>query len=407
MNSSCSRTEAAERCPAPTMAALLLASTAALCASCKAEAPKAIEAQLSSDLPAGTVDQILRAAAANGGPQVERIAGLGLGASALAPASALDGGAAPDGGTASGAAPGAVAGDGGATTVSTAMTASVATPAPSTAPALAAGGDVRWDLEPYGAIAAAAKGELLPMPAAGAEVPDLWRDRNGTWVAVGGRAQVLLVGTDSLGDHAVPVRFTALTEPWLKGKVALRAPTDGAALAHFAALYQAWGEERMRAWLEGLRENAVQLLANDDEVRLAVVQGRAVVGVLGSDAAAKAAASAAHVEVVYPNQKSIGTFVWPTALSLPRNPAHPEAAARLAEKLADRATEQLLVAREPGFLPLRPNIPTPPGVRSASNLVVISVEPQHIVEEINRRRDELGDWVAAVRAQTPPTAPRQ
>jgi len=197
------------------------------------------------------------------------------------------------------------------------------------------------------------------------------------------------------------VRFTALTEPWLQGKVAMTAPTGGAALAHFAALYQAWGEERMRAWLEGLRKNGVQLLDSDAAVRQAVIEGRAVVGLLGSDEAAKAAASAARVDVIYPNQRSIGTFVWPTALSRPRNPAHPEAATRLAEALADRATEQLLVAREPGFLPLRPGIPTPPGVRSAANLVVISVDPARIVEEINRRRGELASWITAVRATAP------
>ena len=327
-------------------------------------APPPAGCQLSSDLPTATVDVVLRAAAAQGLPRGERIEGLGLGAAALGK------------------------GEG--------------------APA-AARGDLRWDLEPYGAIAAAARGELEPIPAAGADVPDLWRDPGGTWVAIGGRAQVLLVSREQLAAHGkrdpqtgmvdVPNRFTALTEPWLKGQVALAAPTGGASLAHFAALYQVWGEQRMRTWLAGLKQNQVQVLASDAEVRLAVVSGAAVVGLLGSDEAAKAAASAAAVDVVYPNQRSIGTFVWPTALSRPRGGAHPEAAARLAEHLAGRGTEQLLVAREPGFLPLRAGIPVPPGVRGASTLVVVSVNPARIVEEIALRKAELAAWSQELQAK--------
>lgn len=355
-------------------AALLLAAAAG--SACKEAPPAAAEARVATDLPAGTVDQLLRNVAAMGGPRAERTQGLGLGASALP------------------SLPEAAAGPGTTTGVGPASpgASSPARPAAPQPAAPIAASDVRWDLEPYGAIAAAAKGELLPRPAAAEDVPDLWRDPGGTWVAIGGRAQVLLVAIDRLGERGAPARFTALTEPWLKGKVAIAAPTGGASLAHFAALYEAWGEPRMRAWLSQLARNGAQVLPDDAAVRLAVVQGRAVVGLLGSDEAAKAKASAAQVEVIYPNQRSIGTFVWPTALSRPRNPPHPEVANQLAERLASRITEQMLVAREPGFLPLRKDIPVPPGVRSATNLIVVSVSPARIVELIDARRDELARW---------------
>ena len=359
---------------------LLIAAICCLQPGCRQAPPQAPpEVQLATDLPSASVEQIIRGIAARGGPRAERIPGQGLGAAALPPIPRAEGvapiaaGAPMEG-------------------------AAAAVPAPSTAAAPAAGGDVRWDLEPYGAIAAAARGELLPMPATGEDVPDLWRDPGGTWVAIGGRAQVLLVATDLLGEHRAPDRFTALTDPWLKGKVAIAAPIRGAPLAHFAALYEAWGEERMNLWLSQLKANDVQVLADDAAVRDAVMHGKAVIGILGSDEAAKAKASAAHVEAVYPNQHSIGTFVWPTALSRPRNPAHPTQAAALATSLADRLTEQLLVAREPGFLPLRKDIPVPPGVRSATNLVVIAVQPARIVEQIERRRDSLAAWTKAAQS---------
>jgi ABC-type Fe3+ transport system substrate-binding protein len=125
---------------------------------------------------------------------------------------------------------------------------------------------------------------------------------------------------------------------------------------------------------------------------------------LSSDEAAKAAASAARVQILYPNQKSIGTFVWPTALSIAKSTNNPEAARKLAERLADRNTEQLLVARVPGYLPLRRDIPVPPGVSSASNLVVVSVDPARIVWEIGQRKAALVAWADSIPKPVRPTA---
>ncbi|TMA26195.1 MAG: extracellular solute-binding protein [Deltaproteobacteria bacterium] len=338
--------------------ALLLA-LAAGCKESSSPPPPPAEVQLATDLSPAVIDTVLKAIERSGGPRAEEVAGMRAGVSALPGAAG-----APVGG---------------------------GRPEP-----VVARGDVRWDSEPYGAIAAAAKGELMPIPATGQDVPPLWKDPAGTWVAVGGRAVVMLVAVDELGEHGAPVRFTALTEKWLKDRVAIAVPTGGPSLAHFAALYQAWGAERMEAWLAGLKANGVQIFPDDDQVRQEVVAGRATVGILSSDEAAKAAASAAHVLVVYPNQRSIGTFVWPTALSVPKNARNREAAQRLASALADRSTEQLLVARLPGYLPLRPDIPVPPGVRSAANLVVVSVDPARIVEEIGRRKASLAAWARSL-----------
>src|SRR5262249_18626824 len=94
---------------------------------------------------------------------------------------------------------------------------------------------------------------------------------------------------------------------------------------------------------------------------------------------------------------SIGTFVWPTALSLPKSTANRAGAEQLAERIAAQDVEQLLVARVPGFLPLRPGIPVPPGVTSASGLVVISVDPAEMGDEIAKRRARLAEWSEAAR----------
>ena len=320
-----------------------LALLLALCACKPAAQSGPAEVRLATDLNPAMIDTALQLIARNGGPRAERIAGAKEGAAALAEANA----------------------------------------APTA--------DIRWDSDPYGALAAAQHGELNPAPQTAKDVPPLWRDPGGTWAAVGGRAEVVLVNQNELPkDHAAPQRLQTLTEPWLKGKVALATPAKGMALAHFAALYQAFGEEKMQAWLDALAQNQPQIYDNDAQVRTAVVQGKAVVGLLASDEAAQAAASAARVGVVYPNQRSIGTFVWPTALAVRKGA--PEAAQKLAERLADKNVEGLLVARVPGYLPLRSDIPVPPGVRSAANLVVVSVDPARIAVEIGRRKESLAAW---------------
>src|SRR5947209_8658836 len=97
------------------------------------------EVQLSTDLNPGMVDTALGVIARNGGPRAERIGGMHAGVSSLP-------------GSAGAPIPGA-----------------------EQAPKPEALGDVRWDNEPYGAIAAATKGELLPAPPSGADVPPLWK----------------------------------------------------------------------------------------------------------------------------------------------------------------------------------------------------------------------------------------
>ena len=52
-----------------------------------------------------------------------------------------------------------------------------------------------------------------------------------------------------------------------------------------------------------------------------------------------------------------------------------------------------------GYLPLRAGIPVPPGVTSAANLVVVSVDPARIVAEITRRKAGLAAWAKAARRE--------
>src|SRR5262249_22445092 len=123
-----------------------IAVAAALLAACsKASAPQGpAEVQLSTDLNPGMVDTALALIVRQGGPRGERVAGMHAGVSSLpGPAGAPVAG-----------------GD--------------------QAPKPAELGDVRWDNEPYGAIAAGEKGELLLAPASAGGRPPLGDAPRGT-----------------------------------------------------------------------------------------------------------------------------------------------------------------------------------------------------------------------------------
>src|SRR4051812_35803800 len=109
--------------PMSRTAAILLAAASFSCSSSGSKS--APQARVATDLPAPFVDTALQVVARAGGPEAER------------------------------------------------------------SPASSSGADVVWDSEPYAAIAAANRGELAPMPETASDIPGLFRDPTGSWVAIG------------------------------------------------------------------------------------------------------------------------------------------------------------------------------------------------------------------------------
>ena len=89
--------------------------------------------------------------------------------------------------------------------------------------------------------------------------------------------------------------------------------------------------------------------------------GKAAFGLAGSEQAAAGAVSVAALEVVYPDQSGFGTLVFPTAAAVLQRGVENPSVHALAAWLAGSDAEQLLVARTPGLMPLRVEVPLPPG----------------------------------------------
>lgn len=80
-----------------------------------------------------------------------------------------------------------------------------------------------------------------------------FRDEGGRWVGTSGRARVLVYNT-GLDAAELPQSLEDLADPKWKGRLGW-APTNGSFQAHVSALRHAWGEERTRAWLAGVKAN--------------------------------------------------------------------------------------------------------------------------------------------------------
>jgi iron(III) transport system substrate-binding protein len=254
----------------------------------------------------------------------------------------------------------------------------------------AGGGDAElvWAADPAEALAPDAAGAEGSAPDA-AGVPPRWKDPRGRFLPLGARAHVLLLRPAARLPFE-PANLRDLVDPRLRGRSALVPLGRGDGPALVAALSLAYGDRSAGRFVGLLARSAPVLVAGEDEVRARLAAGEADVGLATSMQAAAGAASAAGLGVVYPDQGGSGAVVLPTAVVI--RPGAGEGARRLAAWLATPDAERLLVARVPGLLPLRPEVPVPVGVEPAGNLVALPLSWDALAAERARWAPALERW---------------
>jgi iron(III) transport system substrate-binding protein len=247
--------------------------------------------------------------------------------------------------------------------------------------------ELAWLSDPTEALGLGAR--ATPGSATAQEgVPEHWRDSKGRFAPLPARARVLLVGSGPIAE--VPSDLRDVAGRALRGKIALVPFGRGEGPVTVAALSLTYGREVALAWLEQVAANEPQLAESAAAVRARVATGAAAVGLAGSIEGAAGAASAAGVRVVYPDQAGAGAIVIPTALA--HLPGAGEGAAKLAAWLAGPAAERVLVARVPGLIPLRPEVPVPVGVEPAGNLAALPLDWDRLAEEKAALAPILARW---------------
>jgi iron(III) transport system substrate-binding protein len=155
---------------------------------------------------------------------------------------------------------------------------------------------------------------------------------------VGYRTREVVVNTNRVRAVELPKSIQEFAEERWREKVVLAYPLFGTTSAYFLALRQHWGEAKWREWCEALAQGTKVVDGNSIVVRL-VGAGESEIGLTDSD----------DIEAGLRQNLPVGThevqerFLIPNTIAIVNGARRKEAAARLAEYLADDRTLQRLV----------------------------------------------------------------
>lgn len=133
--------------------------------------------------------------------------------------------------------------------------------------------DIYWaqDGGALGALANAGLFANLPLELT-ADIPSIYTNNQGTWVATSGRARVFAYSPARVSDEEMPASVFDLTDERYRGRVAW-APTNGSFQAFVTAMRVTYGEDRTREWLEGMMANNTQVYSNNTSQIEAIAAG--------------------------------------------------------------------------------------------------------------------------------------
>lgn len=119
----------------------------------------------------------------------------------------------------------------------------------------------------------AKKGLLAPITAKSfADVPERFRNADGVWTGITGRVRTQIYNTDKLKADELPASVLELTKPTWKGRVAI-APGNSSFQGFVTAMRETIGDDKTKAWLEGMKANDVKTYETNGDIAAAVADG--------------------------------------------------------------------------------------------------------------------------------------
>jgi iron(III) transport system substrate-binding protein len=150
--------------------------------------------------------------------------------------------------------------------------------------------DVFFAQEPGAIGAVADRGLLAKLPQDILDrVPPQYRDPDGRWVGVTGRARVIAYGP-SVKQSELPDSPLGLTDPEWKGRVGW-SPASDSLQQYVTALRLQYGDETAREWLEGMVANDAVEYPDNVSIRDAIDNGEIDVGLINHYYVAQAVAA--------------------------------------------------------------------------------------------------------------------
>lgn len=138
--------------------------------------------------------------------------------------------------------------------------------------------DVFWAQDPGGlgavvSILAPLPNDLLD------QVDGRWRDPDGRWVGLSGRARTVVYNTEQVQAADLPTDLRGFTDPQWKGRIGW-APTNSSFQTMVTAMRVLWGEEETRDWLAGILANEPVAYERNSAIVEAVGTGEVDIGLV-------------------------------------------------------------------------------------------------------------------------------
>lgn len=257
--------------------------------------------------------------------------------------------------------------------------------------------DVYWANEPIRAEVLRQQGlaaAYVSPNAAG--IPAAFKDPNGYWTGFAARARVLIANSSAA---AKPSSIRAYTDPQWRGKAVIANPLFGTTTTEIAALFVLWGDDRARAFMDGLRANGVKLSPSNGDSADLVARGEFAFSLVDSDDAVNRMRQHQPVELVYPDQGSadVGTFIVPNAAVLVAGAPHPDLARKLIDYLLSKDTERKLAFSDAAQIPLHSGVEMPPELHSIDKFKTMQVDYARVAAKLQEIQPYLKDWAASVK----------
>ncbi len=109
------------------------------------------------------------------------------------------------------------------------------------------------------------------------QIDERFRDPQGRWVGISGRARVIVYNTDRLNPQDLPKDLWGFTDPEWKGRIGWP-PTNASFQTMITAMRVLWGEAQTREWLEGIQANEPRVYEKNTPTVAATAAGEVDVG---------------------------------------------------------------------------------------------------------------------------------
>lgn len=252
--------------------------------------------------------------------------------------------------------------------------------------------DVYWANEPVRAEILKQRGISAPYVSPNAKgIPDTFKDPQGYWTGFSARARILIV-KKNLADK--PQSILAYTGPLWKGRAVIANPLFGTTTTEIAALFTIWGDEKAKAFMEGLKHNETRISTSNGESADLVAGGEFDFALVDSDDGVSRMKQGKPVVVVFPDQQKggIGSFIVPNAVVMIKGAPHPDNARKLIDYLLTKETERKLAFADSAQIPLHPGVETPPVVRRIETIKTMQVNYAKVARKMQDIQPFLKSW---------------